>query len=996
MILAVALLPGTAAATSAAAATPAHAAAAAAAPAKKHQSSDSGPAVYHDLSPTLAAMAAASGPAHGDRVAPDEDTPLPHPTRAAADPVVQTAPGTKAAVPLANNWDAIGPNTGYSDTGVPPDPNAAVGTTQVMELVNTAYAVYSKTGSTIIGATNTSSFWSGFGGFCQSANDGDATVAFDRLANRWVVQQFANVTSSSGPYYECVAVSTSADATGTYNRYSYQFTNFPDYPKLAVWPQAYFTTYNMFTPAGAFVDAEICAMNRSAMLTGAAASQQCFTTSSTYGGILAGDVDGTAAPPAGEDETVVGLGATATTLATWKFHVDWTTPANSAFTGPAALTVASYTTACGTSGTCIPQSGTTQQLDSLSDRIMYRLAYRNFGDHEALVTDDAVTAGSGVGVRWYELRMTSGSTPTVYQQGTYAPDSTYRWMGSIAMDKAGSIALGYSQSSSSVHPSIRFTGRAAGDTLGSMTQAETTIITGAGSQTSYSRWGDYTSMSVDPTDDCTFFYTDEYEPATGNFNWQTRIASFQLPNCTATADYSISASPASGSVTSGTSATTTVSTAATGGDTESVTFSASGLPSGATAAFSPTSVTAGGSSTLTIATAASTPAGTYPITVTGTGTAHTHTTTYSLTVTPPATNDFSISVSPATGSVTQGSAATVSVSTAVASGTAQTVTFSATGVPAGATATFSPASATAGSGSTLTIATSAGTAIGNFTVNVVGTYPGGSPTHSASYTLAVTAPSTGGIVNGGFETGDLSGWTTAGSASVVNSGAHSGTYAARIGATTPTNGDSSAAQTFTAPSGSGTLSFWYNVFCPDTVTYDWATATLKDNTANTTSTVLAKTCVNPSSGWKQITAPVTAGHSYTLTLTSHDDNYSGDPTYTLYDDATLSAAASNPIVNGGFETGSLSGWTATGAASAAVNSGAHSGTYAARLGSTSPTNGDSSIAQTFTAAGGGTLSFWYNVTCPDTVTYDWATATLKDNTANTTATVLAQTCAASS
>jgi hypothetical protein len=251
-------------------------------------------------------------------------------------------------------------------------------------------------------------------------------------------------------------------------------------------------------------------------------------------------------------------------------------------------------------------------------------------------------------------------------------------------------------------------------------------------------------------------------------------------------------------------------------------------------------------------------------------------------------SDFSISLSPTSGSVTQGSSTTASVSTAVSSGTAQTVTFSASGLPAGATATFSPTSAAAGSGSTLTIATSASTPTGNYTVTVTGTYPGGSPAHNASYTLAVTAPSTGGITNGGFETGDFTGWTTSGaSETVVNSGAHSGTYAARVGSTAATNGDSNAAQTFTAPSGSSSLSFWYNLTCPDTVTYDWATATLKDNTAGTTATVLAKTCV-ASSGWKQVTAPVTAGHSYTLTLTSHDDNYAGDPTYTLYDDASVS------------------------------------------------------------------------------------------------------------
>jgi hypothetical protein len=540
----------------------------------------------------------------------------------------------------------------------------------------------------------------------------------------------------------------------------------------------------MFTPAGSFVDAEICAMNRANMLTGASAAQQCFTTSSSYGGILGADLDGTTAPPSGESEPVIGLGTTSTTLAYWKFHVDWTTTSNSSFTGPSTLTVASYSTACG-GGTCIPQSGTTQQLDSLADRLMYRFAYRNFGGYESLLVDHAVTAGSGVGMRWYELRLSSG-TPSVYQQGTYAPDSTYRWMGSIAQDKVGNIAMGYSQSSSSTHPSIRFTGRLVGDTLGTMTQGETTVVTGAGSQTSYSRWGDYTSMAVDPSDNCTFWYTDEYEPTTGNFNWDTQIASFTLPNCsgTVTNDFSLSLSPTSGSVAAGSSVTSTASTAVTSGSAQSVSLAASGLPSGATASFNPASVTAGGSSTLTIATSSSTPNGTYSVTVTGTGASATHTATYTLTVT------------------------------------------------------------------------------------------GGTNTNA--------------ITNGGFETGSLSGWTASGPATGVSTASvHSGTYSARLGSTSPTNGSSNIAQTFTALSGSATLTFWYDNICPDTVTYDWATATLKDNTSGSTTTVLAKTCAS-NSGWTKVTHAITAGHSYTLTLTSHDDNYTGDPTYTYYDDVSTS------------------------------------------------------------------------------------------------------------
>jgi Putative Ig domain len=500
------------------------------------QSPDSGPAVHHDTSLPLRVMAAQAhahaGPAH-KRIAPDRGFRLPHPPAShRPDPVVQSRPGTRAAVATIANFDGISvASAGNPCNCAPPDPNAAVGTTQVVEIVNTAFAVYSKTGGTIMGPTATNTLFSGFGGSCQTTDDGDATVAFDRLANRWVIQQFANIRSAAGPYFECVAVSTSADATGTYNRYSFQFTNFPDYPKLSTWPDAYYTTYNMFTPGGgAFVNAEICAMNRANMLTGAAATQQCFTTDASHGGILAADVDGSTPPPAGEPETVMGIGTTSTTLDYWHFHVDWTTPANSTFTGPTDLTVASYSTACG-GGTCIPQGGTTQQLDSLGDRIMYRLAYRNFGDHESLVTDQSVTAGSSTGVRWYEFRL-SGGNPTVFQQGTYAPDSTFRWMGSIAMDHAGNIALGYSQSSASTHPSIRFTGRAPGDPLGTMTQAETTVFTGGGSQTGgLSRWGDYTSMQVDPSNDCTFWYTNEYIPSNGSFNWNTRLASFQLPGC---------------------------------------------------------------------------------------------------------------------------------------------------------------------------------------------------------------------------------------------------------------------------------------------------------------------------------------------------------------------------------------------------------------------------------------------------------------------------------
>jgi len=203
---------------------------------------------------------------------------------------------------------------------------------------------------------------------------------------------------------------------------------------------------------------------------------------------------------------------------------------SSTFTGPTAITVATYSEACSGGGTCITQSGTSTRLDSLGDRLMHRLAYRNFGSHEALVANHAVTSGSNVGVRWYEIR-SPGATPTLFQQGTYAPDSTRRWMGSIAMDKVGDIAVGYSASSSSIHPSIRYTGRLPGDAVGTL-EAENSIIAGTGSQNGgLTRWGDYSALTVDPVDDCTFWYVNQYLKANGSFNWSTRVASFKFPSC---------------------------------------------------------------------------------------------------------------------------------------------------------------------------------------------------------------------------------------------------------------------------------------------------------------------------------------------------------------------------------------------------------------------------------------------------------------------------------
>jgi subtilase family serine protease len=255
-------------------------------------------------------------------------------------------------------------------------------------------------------------------------------------------------------------------------------------------------------------------------------------------------------------------------------------------------------------------------------------------------------------------------------------------------------------------------------------------------------------------------------------------------------------------------------------------------------------------------------------------------------VPPPPTNDFSMTASPSSGSVVAGGAVGAQVTTAVTSGTAQSVTLSAAGLPAGVTASFSPAAVSAGSASTITLSTASTTSPGSYSLTITG--QGASASHSATFTLTVTAPTTGaGVLNGGFETGTLSSWTPAGTAAATTLTPHLGSFDALLGSTAPTNGDSKVTQTFSVPTGATSLKFWYQMSCPDTVRYDWATATLVDLTSGATSTPLAKTCAT-SSIWKQVAAAVTAGHRYKLTLISHDDNYAGDPTHTSYDDVSLS------------------------------------------------------------------------------------------------------------
>ncbi|GAC1436630.1 MAG: T9SS type A sorting domain-containing protein [Terriglobales bacterium] len=497
--------------------------------------------IYHDVSAPVSTYPDAAPAVSSKRII----RPLPHrqlPGSALAmggDETQQTFSLPQVAAPTGKNFDGLSDaSNGAVGAFVPSDDNIAVGTTQVVETINDAYRVYSKsTGASLLGPKQISSIFTGMTGLCgqgaSSPNFTDPVVVYDKISARWVITVLAlNSTFTTGN--ECIAVSSTSSATSTYHRYAYSFgTNlFNDYPKFGVWPNAYYASYNMFTPTS-YAGAKACAYNRAAMLAGTPAIAVCFTKTLEFS-FLPSDMDGAIPPTMGEPNFFIDL-FSSTSLHLFKFHVDFVTTTKSTFTGPVTITVPAFTPACSsTNFTCIPQGGTTQKLDSLGDRLMFRLPYRNYGTHESLVITHSVKTGTAASaLRWYEIR-TPSSTPSVFQQGTFGAGSTSLWMGSIAMDKIGEMAMGFSKSSSTAHPAIGYTGRVLTDPLNTM-EAAATIFTGAGSQMGSSganRWGDYSSLVLDPVDDCTFWYVNQYIPANGVFNFHTRLASFKFPACT--------------------------------------------------------------------------------------------------------------------------------------------------------------------------------------------------------------------------------------------------------------------------------------------------------------------------------------------------------------------------------------------------------------------------------------------------------------------------------
>jgi hypothetical protein len=453
----------------------------------------------------------------------------------------------------------------------PPDPVGDVGLGHYVEMVNLAFAVYDKSGNLVMGPLAVGDLWAGFPIEDCTDPSGDPIVVYDQLVNRWILSQFTTrgFDDPTLPFYNCVAVSKTPDPTGEYYRYAFITQPdsddgidgyfFPDYPKYGVWTDSYILTTRDFGLVNRY-GISVYALEKAKMISGNpnARAVQFFLDSDLIpleligDGLLPADIDGhrrpqngAPAPIFGTQDDDWGYGATSDAINVWELTVQWKAQPAAALEYAGQLPVASFDSAfpCApTSRDCLPQPGIvnpTQFLDvqSYRQRPTHRLAYRNFGDHESMVTNQSVEAKPGIaGVRWYEVRRTNG-VYSVHQQGTYSPDDVNRWMGSAAMDRDGNIALGYSVVDGvSVFPGIRYTGRYADDPAGAMTVAETVIINGTGVQTTTnSRWGDYTSLNIDPTDDCTFWYVNEYYTAEGQASsaagWQTRIASFKLPGC---------------------------------------------------------------------------------------------------------------------------------------------------------------------------------------------------------------------------------------------------------------------------------------------------------------------------------------------------------------------------------------------------------------------------------------------------------------------------------
>jgi len=481
------------------------------------------------------------------------------------DPIRQSFFGQIQTDTTIQNYEGVG-MSGF----LPPDTDGDVGPNNYFQVVNIRYAIYDKNGNKLIGPSNNSSI---FTGLPNNSNDGDAVVLYDQKADRWLFSQFSLPNYPNPPCYQMVAISQTGDPTGSWYRYQFTFSyDIDDYPKISVWRDGYYMSIRGFN--GGTQHNMIVAMDRTNMIAGSPTASMVMLPIPAEGNLPA-DCDSDF-PPDGTPCPVCYLtNGSSAAIHLFDFHVDWDSTANSTLTLNTTIPIAPFSS-WGWTQHDIPQKGTSMKVDAFSRKfIMFRMPFRKFSDHWSMLLNTTVQlSGPGSGIRWMEVRNT-GSGWSLYQEGTYAPDENYRWMGSIAMDSIGNVALGYSISSSSLYPSIRYTGRMSSDPLGVMTIAERGIINGGGSQTdNRGRWGDYSAMVADPTVFGKFWYTQEYYSTTSSANWKTRIASFSFAdifNVNATATPSIICSGQSSQL----------NAAATGGS-GTYTYSWTSIPAGFT------------------------------------------------------------------------------------------------------------------------------------------------------------------------------------------------------------------------------------------------------------------------------------------------------------------------------------------------------------------------------------------------------------------------------
>jgi hypothetical protein len=600
----------------------------------------------------------AAGPVGGPPQAEAEVQPLRLPPRVAdaqreADPQIPPLPGEPqvpfeaqevTVPPPLLNFPGLG-----STTIIPPDTNGAPGFNHYVQIVNDSGAgarvgVWDKNNGSFLFEFGLNQLWPA-GDDCREYPRGDPIVLYDQLANRWLLSQFTE--PPSGPYNECIAISKTSTPTNQPNGYYlYTFevhpTKFNDYPKLGIWPDAYYMTANQFilAPFEQWAGTGVWAFDRQAMLSGQPATFQYFDLADldlNYGSLLPATLTGQTLPPGGAPGYFASVdqdwNGTQDVLHLFEFQVDWNNPSLSTFGLAQDLVVPAFDWyIAGFTFNTVSQPDTFQRLDDLSDRLMMHLAYRNFGSHEALVVNHTIDVYNApastyglAGIRWYEVRggavNTTLADATLHQSGTLGSpaDTLNRWMGSVAMDRFGNMALGYSVSNTTVYPGIRYTGRLSADPLGQMPQGEGTIQDGSGSQLNFrGRWGDYTSMSLDPVDDCTFWYTNQYIETTANVNWKTQIASFRYPGCTSSPTFFVETTPPTLEICTPNPGVYAVEVVGVAGFQDPVTLAAGGAPPGASLAFGTNPVVPPANTTLTVGNTASVPSGSYPLVITGT------------------------------------------------------------------------------------------------------------------------------------------------------------------------------------------------------------------------------------------------------------------------------------------------------------------------------------------------------------------------------------------